>query len=626
MDLSCSTGAHWTAGTSCPGPAAGALFFTSLISTLLQSERELVGPHPYPEDARDYLRDEYDFIVVGAGTAGSVVAARLSEVEDWNVLVVEAGGDPPLDTNIPAVFFSHVKSEIDWKVRTEPGEGNCLGFNDHRCNIPRGKVLGGTATINAMLYFRGMRGDFDEWVEDGNKGWSYDELSKYYEKSENFKPTEDEDPDSPHHGKGGPLTVQRLQKLDFAMTLLDAYKEAGHPILEDINGPSQLGFAGLHATIENGTRWSTLKAFLNPARNRKNLHVLKNSQVEKIVIDPITKTAKAVKFQTNDGKVHEVKVKKEVIVSSGTIHSPQVLMLSGIGPESHLNELGIETIKDLKVGENFQDHLIFLGNVFTISKSDKFQPNSSTLLDAAYEYLTKRTGFYSTHYGSTVLGFIRTRVAPDDRPDIMIFPFNFFANDTESIAAFGRQFDVSEEIVNSLSEISKEGNVIMLVPFLCRPKSRGKILLGSKSPSDLPKVHSGFLSRQEDFDTVIDAIRIISKVMETDVLKKRDAKRRKLFVSACEGLDFLSREYWECMMKNVATSCFHSTSSCKMGPSSDPDAVVDSELKVHGVSGIRVADASIMPRIVGPPPYATTIMIGEKAACMIKSDWLPELD
>lgn len=626
MEGACPTSNHWTSSASCPGASvtgASAVFFTGLITALLESERGLGAPEQYPEDASSRLLDEYDFIVVGGGTAGSVVAGRLSEVPDWNVLLIEAGGDPPLTSDIPAIFFSLQKTDIDWKYRTEPQEESCQGMRDRQCNWPRGKVLGGSSTINGMIYIRGMKGDFDDWAAAGNEGWSYDEVLEYFKKLEDFKPSANENNSEPfYYGSGGPVSVQRFESLDIAWTLMDAVKEAGYKQLGDINGPSQLGFSHLHCTIINGTRCSTAKAFLSPAKNRKNLHVIKHSKVTKIIIDPGTKVANKVEFSSSDGKRYQVKIKKEVIVSAGTINSPQVLMLSGIGPEEHLKEFGINVIKDLKVGENLQDHLIFLGSLYNIRKSDKFQSSPLSFLDASYEYLTRRTGLLATHYGTTVSGFITTKFSPNERPDIEILYFVILANDTNAAATVGTGFGLADETILSLQEISKEGDVVMLVPLLGRPRSKGKIFLSSSNPSDNPKIYAGYFTDKKDLDTLLEGIEATAGIMQTDVMKSRDARRRRLTVNSCEGFDFDTRSYWECMLRNIATSAFHATGTCKMGPSSDPQSVVDPKLRVHGVKGIRVADASIMPTIVGTPTYATTIMIGEKAADMIKMDWL----
>ncbi|PSN52601.1 Glucose dehydrogenase [FAD, quinone] [Blattella germanica] len=619
---------------ACPGTAAtcpgaglsggGALFFTSLITALLQSERDLWNPDQYPIDAGHYLRNEYDFVIVGGGTVGSIVAARLSEVPDWNVLVIEAGGDPPLHSSIPNIFFTAQKTEIDWRFRTEPQENSCLGFNGRQCNWPRGKVLGGTSVINAMLYIRGLKEDYDSWANNGNEGWGYNDVLEFFKKAEDFKLDEIEtELSAQYHGTGGPMSIQRFQILDLASQLMEAAKEKGYAELDDINGPNQHGFAHVHGTISNGTRCNTAKAFLGQAKGRKNLHVLKNSHVKRIIVDPETKIAKAVEFTSKDGTEHTVNVKNEVILSAGTINSPQILMLSGIGPKEHLKEFEITPIIDLKVGENLQDQLLFLGSSFVLRKPGKIRTDALSMLDASYEYLRHRTGLLSTHVGLSLVGFVKTPIEPEDpRPDIELMGFTVLANNTEVAAKFGSRFDLLDESVSSLREMIMEGDILFLAPALGRPKSRGKILLKSTNPLDYPEIHAGYFSDPRDVETIIEGMKIAADIMDTDVMKSRDVNRKQLFVQSCQEFEYDSHDYWECIVRHLTTSGFRSVGTCKMGPSSDPNAVVDPRLKVHGVKGIRVADASIMPSLTTPPIYATTIMIGEKAADMIKKDWL----
>ena len=611
-----------TASCSAAGiSGANALFFSALISSLLQSERDLEDSHVYPEDASDFMFEEYDFIVVGAGSAGSAVAARLSEVPDWKVLVIEAGGDPPLLSNIPAIFFALQRSEFDWAYRTEPQDGICQGFVGKRCSWPRGKVVGGTSIINGMLYFRGIKGDFDNWAEAGNRGWSDEEVLTFFKKSEDFKFEGDgKDAGPKYHGTGGPLKVQRLLTLDLAWKLAEAMKEAGFEEFNDINGPNQHGFSHLHATLVNGTRCSSAKAFLGGAKDRNNLHLVKHSQVTKIIIDHSTKAVKGVEFIASDGEIRSVKARKEVILSAGVVGSPQLLMLSGIGPRDHLKEMGLETLKDLKVGENLQDHFLFLGLIFTVRKSDKIQRD---FLDSSYEYLRRRTGLLSTHYGTSVSGFTKTNIDPEDeRPDVQFLFFTVLANSTETVDLFHEKFDLEEETAASFKEIIKEGDTIMFIPLVSRPKSKGRLILASKDPLVHPKIYPEYISHSKDIDTMIEGIKAATKLMETDAMKEIDAKKQKLFVKSCENFVFDTRPYWECMMRNIGTSSYHPVGTCKMGPSSDPEAVVDPELRVYGIKGLRVADASIMPTITSSPTYATAIMIGEKAAYMIKDDWL----
>jgi glucose dehydrogenase (acceptor) len=623
---------HWTSAASCTGNAdmsgLSAVLFTSLITTLMQSQKQLGNPDDYPDDATSHLLDEYDFIVVGAGSAGAVIANRLSEVSDWKVLLLEAGGDPNPTSDIPSLAFSLQKTDIDWQYQTEPEAGMCQGFRDKRCNWPRGKVLGGSSVLNLMIYIRGMKADYDAWAAAGNHGWSYEEVLPYFRKSQDVtseKLLQKDSNGEKYHARGGPLTLEEFEQTEFSETILEAVKELGYERLEDLNGENQLGFGNIIATTRKGTRCSTAKAFLSPIKFRENIHVAKHAHVTRILINDQTKTAYGVEFKTKDGNVASVKFRNEVIISAGTINSPQILMLSGIGPQEHLEDIGIKpVVSNLKVGENLQDHLIFPGALFNVKKSQHYQMSPLNLLDTYYYYLTRHTGPLSTHLGTTVTGFIKTKFAEDKRPDLQYHFLVLLANDSNTVNLVSHILGFPDEATKSLHEIASYSDFYFVVPTLIRPKSKGKLLLRSQNPLEHPKIFAGYLSDPErkDVTTMLEGIKFAQELMSTEVMKLKESKQRKLVIEGCENFEFDSSDYWECLVRHIGTTVFHPVGTCKMGPRSDPGAVVDPELRVHGVKGIRVADASIMPNIVSGNTNAASIMIGEKAADMIKREWL----
>ncbi|XP_067000947.2 glucose dehydrogenase [FAD, quinone] [Anabrus simplex] len=632
MEGSCvTTTSHWTTSSCEPQSgvtAAGAVLFTSLLSTLVEAQTKIGDTSIYPQDTTKLL-PEYDFIVVGGGSAGATVANRLSEVDQWNVLLLEAGGDPPPISDIPPIFFSLERTDVDWQYKTEPEDTNCRAYIDHRCSWPRGKVLGGSSVLNGNIYIRGHPCDYDRWVSDGNVGWSYDELLKYFKRSEDMRYDEliADKKSSKYHNTGGYLSVERLTTDNSLADALDASaKELGFRMIKDFNGQDMLGFGELQATLRNGTRCSTAKAFLAPAKERKNLHVAKFAHVTKILIDPESKQVLGVEFQKKDVGVQTVRVLKEVVVSAGAINSPQLLILSGIGPRKHLEELGISpVIQNLRVGENLHDHSLFPGVLLTAGHDERLTPTHT--LDATYDYLIHRKGPLSNLDILCKSAFIDTKLPPEKQeqsncPDIQYHNFYFPRNDSTVLEPYLNALGFTEDLMDQYRRENEKSNLFIIAPILMLPKSRGKILLRNKDPLAQPLIYPGYFSDAEDVERCVSGIEVAVKLSQTKVMKKRDVRLIKLKLPDCEQFEFNTREYWRCAVRQLATTTYHPVGTCKMGPSSDPSAVVDPTLKVHGVKGLRVADASIMPTIVSGNTNAPCIMIGEKAADLVKSEWL----
>ncbi|KAG7303436.1 hypothetical protein JYU34_011952 [Plutella xylostella] len=597
---------------------AGPLFVNTL-QTFLAAHCALVGDHLWPADAKEeVLRDPYyDFIVVGAGSGGAVVANRLSEVPEWRVLLVEAGGNPTLGTESPQIFYANLKTKLNWDYKTEPQPGACGAYKTKGCSWPRGKVLGGSSSINAMFYVRGNKEDYNEWAAAGNTGWSYNDVLPYFKKSENFyKPLTPETAE--HHGSGGYLHVEHTEDVaDIENLLLQANAELGLEITDDINGARQLGVTRALTTTKDGVRQSTARAFLSPIRDRPNFHVLKDALATKILFKPNTNEVAGI-LVNKDGKDIEIYARKEVIVSAGAINTPQLLMLSGIGPKQHLEKIGIEVKSDLPVGENLQDHP-FVAMMFT-TKSDSDLASLPNIVGGVSQYLLHQKGPLADLSPHRIVGFTNTLDPKATFPDVQTHYVVMVPNLTNIVDYFAIH-DSSQEVQEQFQEIIKDNFVLIPYSVLLKPNSKGRILLKTKDPRDKPLIYANYFDDPEDLKTIIRGMRFIAKFRDTKSFQSIGLKLRWFELEACKGLDEESDEFYECMARQMTFSLYHPTSTAKMGPESDSLAVVDPELRVRGVRGLRVMDASVMPSIVRGNTNAPVIMIAERGADLVKKHW-----
>lgn len=513
------------------------------------------------------------------------------------------------------------KTEYDWQYYLEKSDKASLAMPNGTF-WPRGKMLGGSSSINAMLYIRGNRRDYDGWFDMGNPGWSYRQVLKYFKKSEDNRIAEESDEYKSFHGLGGELKVDMFFSFDpIKDMMIEAVKELGYNLVSDPNAEDQMGFTFSQGTVEKyGRRSSTAKAFLVPAQNRTNLHVIKHAQVTDVIIDQKGKVADGINMIV-DGKKLTAKAKKEVILSAGAIGSPHILLNSGVGPKEHLVNVGIRPKRDLKVGRNLQDHAVVFVPV-KLHKSYAQPIPESDIIDDIFMYLMHGVGSLS-HVGLLdFTGFVHTQNKTSDFPDIQFHHFQYRMGEEKRLNMVLDKYGYDDNVRKSILSGIKQSELLMVMVVLLKPKSTGRIELKfGQHPLDKPVIHGNYLDQQEDVDTLIRGVNVVKRLIHTKNAKAHEAELLRVDLPGCGHIEFDKPGYWECYVRHMTSTVYHPTSTCKMGPATDPEAVVDARLKVHGMKGLRVIDASIMPDIISGNTNAPTIMIGEKGADMIKEDW-----
>jgi choline dehydrogenase len=529
---------------------------------------------------------EFDYVVVGGGAGGCVVASRLSEDPGVSVCLLEAGGsDSSAFIQAPLGFAATAALGIhNWNFNTTPQSG----LNGRRGFQPRGKVMGGSSSVNAMVYTRGNRLDYDNWAAQGNPGWSYEEILPLFKRAEN---SECFGADA-YHGIGGPLNVSYLRSPSpINQAFLEACEKQGLPQTKDYNGATQFGCAPAQVTQKNGERCSAAKAYITPHLDRPNLTVITQAHTQRILLEG--KRAVGAEFLRN-GESAKVRARREVILSGGAYGSPQLLMLSGIGPAAHLQELGIPVVQDLPgVGQNLHDHVTAVLIYRTQRKESTFGFSFSGLVQivrSIFEWRNKRSGIVTSNVAESQAFMLADKT--EDAPDI--------------------QLALCTGIVDDHTRKNHLGHGYTLHVTLMRPKSRGSVRLQSANAKDAPLIDPQFLTDPRDMASLIKGSQMGYDIMQEHAF----APYRGNMLYPFERNNPTQIEQF---LRDHADTEYHPCSTCKMGPSSDSMAVVDSSLRVYGMESLRVVDASIMPQLVSGNTNAPTIMIAEKAVDMIRA-------
>ncbi|XP_037962251.2 glucose dehydrogenase [FAD, quinone] [Plutella xylostella] len=560
----------------------------------------------------DLHNSVFDFIIVGGGTAGCVLANRLSAVPEWRVLLLESGDEENIDYDIPGVPTKDYRP-ILWNYKTERNAFSCISRPSGSCEIKTGKVLGGSTVVNNMKYTRGSKSDYDGWHNSAaaaSLDWKFGNLLEFFKASED-NGDYDVLMNSHYHGRGGEMHVQRFKHVDRYMEVFTAaFGEMGLKTL-DINANVPEAVVNNQFAIANNTRLSTNNAFLKPIRHRKNLVVKTGATVTKIVISKQEKSVEAVIYEHEKGKERPAYAKREVLLTAGAINNVKILHLSGIGPKAELKKLNITTIHDLPVGLNYQDQVTTGGLAFSIN--DVAPVSESQIIADFKTWFQSRSG----HLASVGIGQVSAFVQLYENskgPDVeYVLEGNFVRSDKFLLT------NISVAVAEEHSLPISYYNLVNVYPVLLRPKSKGKVLLNKRNPKyGRPTIQANLLKENEDIETLVDSIDIALQLLDTKELKKAEIKFAPLDLFPCDRIK--NRDQWNCIARHFTKAMSNPIGTCRMGDSKE-DSVVDYELRVHGIERLRIVDASVMPTHVRGGIFAPTMMIAEKASRMLIKDW-----
>ncbi|XP_041978954.1 glucose dehydrogenase [FAD, quinone]-like [Aricia agestis] len=556
----------------------------------------------------------WEYIVVGSGAAGSAVAGRLAHA-GRSVLLVEAGDEPGLMSKIPGAALMLVGTEMDWAYRTLPNNESCLALDGEYCRFVRGKALGGSTSINLMMYSRGNRRDFDFDVP----GWSWDDMMPYFLRAERLKrPPNLPESSVPYHNFSGAIPIENFVDSGHPWhpRLIEGFRALNFPWNPDVNAASQIGVSQIPGYVSNGERVTAARAYLAGDRVLKHLKVLKNTQCVKVIIDE-NDVARGVTVLHKQKRVFDVFAKREVILSAGAIGTPHILMLSGVGPRRHLERFNITVRSDLPVGENMSDHVVALAMVL-VDHDSRSMSDITMLIDKSLQmaqWMVTRSGPLATVGLGDVTAFFNSKCYDFERKklhnrsadcEIPTVQTVFSYMDKGAVELLGGVVDriipYKPDVRRQLFEANARSGVMAASPVLLRPASRGRVRLASADPAAPPEILSDFLRERQDAAELGRALRVVQDLVDTPAFAGRGARLLRLRFPGCV------RDYWDCYVRHMTLASHHAVGTAALG------AVVDDRLRVRGVRGLRVADASVLPLLPRGNTAAAVVAVGERLA------------
>lgn len=591
--------------------------FLKLLHSLNKEQCAMASRITYPRDYSLSIKndDEFDIIIVGCGAAGSALAAKLSDEKDLNVLVLEAGSTPSMQSEIPGLWANSIGSDMDWKYFAEENETFGQSLDKRRCRVVRGKCLGGTTALNTMLYDRGLEADYVKFEAAGLTKWSWKDVLKYYKRSEDckFEKITTNETVRQHHSQGGKVTVDSFRNtktVKIRQVYAEALNAVSYDTMDFLDVKNHKGFVSSVATVRNGLRVNAAKAFLNNANRKYNLKISARSMVDKIIFE--NKRAVGLEFINSVGERIKVKSKKNVILCAGPVGSPKLLLKSGVGPKALLDSLKIPmVVQNNHVGSNLRAHPTFLGLTVTF-ETPPIKPYS--ISEMVFEYLMKHTGPLATIGLCSFTGFID--VDENGTPDIQIFFYYYSQDDTVFMPSQLDALNFNDNITEQIIDLNDDKDVQIVGISLLHPKNTGKVTLKVTDEGLKPIIEYGSLD-EEDVSTLLKAIEWVKKIAVSDAFKQYGPKIVPLKIEGGPKPDVDCEEYWRYVIRHLTTMNFQMVGTCSMATECSK-GVVSEDLEVFGAKDLLVADSSILPVMFSAESSAPSMMVAEKAADIVK--------